>query len=262
MLFALLSPVALAAQGIENPTEAELMATAELIEFPSAVVDTFTMDDPHIAGTASRMYRFRGSAGDSVTIYVGSATLDMLVVLGDSGSGGFEMVDDDSGPAADAVLDVHLPADGVYHLMVIPSREREYGVFSIELVAGARARAGRDEDDAETVHPKLGTQLRWAKFGSSQTSVAYYDRESFVVSGNVISVRVRLAYLQIRQPDGGPAYDSRMMGVEMRCATRDYRVRTLVDTRGGVPVDRAESEGDFSTIPAGSMLEGLLDLIC
>ena len=64
-LFALLLPTRLAAQGIENPTEAELLATAELIEFPSMFMDTLTIDDPHLASVAARMYRFRGSAGDS-----------------------------------------------------------------------------------------------------------------------------------------------------------------------------------------------------
>jgi hypothetical protein len=208
------------------------------------------------------VYRFRGSAGDPVTIYVGSINLDMMVVLADSSGKRFEMMDDDSGAGANATIDGRPPFDGLYYVMVLASREREYGAFSLAVTEGTRAKAGRDEDEAGEVHPLERTQLQWPQFGSADSSVGFYDRESVVHSGDLISVQTRLAYREVRRPSAGAAYDSRLMRVEIRCASREYRVRTLVDTRGGVPVDRAEAEGDFSAIPPGSIMQGLRDMVC
>ena len=93
------------------------------------------------------------------------------------------------------------------------------------MTEGARAKAGRDDDEAGEAHPLERTQLQWPQLT-------------------------------------GAAYDSRLMRVELRCASREYRVRSLVDTRGGIHVDQAEAEGDFSAIPPGSIMEGLRDTVC
>lgn len=75
-------------------------------------------------------------------------------------------------------------------------------------------------------------------------------------------VQTRLAYREVRRPPAGAAYDSRLMWVEIRCTSREFRVRSVVDTRGGVPVDRAEANGDLSPIPPGSIMQGLRDMVC
>lgn len=120
-------------------------------------MDTFTVNDPHMEGIATTL---AGNAGDSVTIYAGSLTLDLLIALSDSTGNELELFDDDSGPGANATIDAELPSDGRYFLMVMPSTQRAYGEFSIAVTEGARAKAGRDEDDADAGW-RASVQKRW-----------------------------------------------------------------------------------------------------
>jgi len=248
------------AQGLENPTDAELLATASLIAFPSFFMDTLNVNDPHMEGFATKMYKFQGVAGDSVTIYAGSLMLDLLIAFGDSTGSEFDMIDNDSGPGANPMIDAELPFDGMYFLMVMPSAQRTYGQVSLAVTEGARAKAGRDEDDVAS--PLEATQKRWAQYGRSQSGWSYYDRETLERTGDGVSVRTRFAYRELQENTRGDIYDSRLMRVEIRCADRQSRLSDVVETRGGAVVDRTDITGEWTAIVPKSNVEALLEALC
>ena len=253
------APAPAHAQGLENPTEEEMLATSKLIAYPTMFMDTLTTNDPHMGGVAVKLYKFRGGVGDSVTIYVGSRVLDLAIALGDSSGTRFDMFDDDSGPGANPTIDAELTFDGTYFVMVMPSQARTYGAFSIAVTEGARARAGRDEDEA----PGQATvQKRWVAYGRSQSGWSYYDRNTVEQTGDHVSVRTRLAFRELQENTRGDTYDSRLMQMEIRCASRQSRLSDIVETRGGAMVHVANITGEWMPVAPGSVAEALLEKLC
>lgn len=127
-----------AGEAMASFEEAMNSSMADAIEIEIGQVVRGALDDSSrlmTDRTRSRMYLYRGRAGERITVTLRSGDFDAYLGVGRAAgeAEGFLIQDDDSGGGTDSRLTLELPEDGAYGILVNTLSAGEQGAYTLEV---------------------------------------------------------------------------------------------------------------------------------
>lgn len=126
---------------VQEPEEPE--ATGTPIALGETVQGELARGDEKAGGSYVDTYTYRGRAGETITITLGSEEFDTEIEMGQVDGGECRDMDgdDNGGEGTNSLLTVTFPDDGAYHIHVRSAGHGETGAYTLRVERGAETPA-------------------------------------------------------------------------------------------------------------------------